>query len=62
MEPGEHDQLQGDHGRCEPSRLDVAGVELHVRAADIGERLEVVLGAPVEPQPQLGRVGLPGSR
>jgi hypothetical protein len=31
VEPGDHDQLERDRGRCEPARLEVAGVELDVR-------------------------------
>jgi hypothetical protein len=60
VEPGEHDQLQCDRGRSETSGFETAGVQLHVRAADIRQGLELVLFSPVEPQPQLGGIGLPG--
>jgi hypothetical protein len=50
VEPGEHDQLQGDRGRSETSGFEIACVQLHVRAADVGQWLELVLGAPVEPE------------
>jgi hypothetical protein len=40
VEPGEHDQLRGGRGRSETSGFETAGVQLHVRAAD------VVMGEP----------------
>ena len=62
VEPGDHDQLEGNGGRGETSGFQVAGIELNVGAADIGQRLELMLGAPVEPQAQLGGVCLPRPR
>ena len=60
VEPGEHDQLERDRGRREPSRLEIACVELHVGTADIRQRFQMVQFAPVEPQPNLSGVRLPG--
>jgi hypothetical protein len=36
VEPGEHDQLQRNGCRREPSGFEVAGVQLDVRSANIG--------------------------
>ena len=58
---GQHDQLQGHGGRGQTSGFEVPGVQLDVRAEDVGERLECVGSTPLEPQPKLDGVGLPGS-
>jgi hypothetical protein len=50
VEPGENDQLERDRGCGETSGFEVAGVQLHVWAADVGQWLKVVLFAPVEPE------------
>jgi len=50
VEPGQHNELERDRGRSEASGFEVARVELHVWASDVGQWLELVLGAPVEPE------------
>jgi hypothetical protein len=60
VEPRDHDQLERDGCRREPPGFEVAGVQLDVRPANIGQRLQSVLTAPVEPEAQLGGVRLPG--
>jgi hypothetical protein len=35
VEAGDHDQLEGNGGRGETSRFEVAGIELNVGAADV---------------------------
>jgi hypothetical protein len=45
-----------------PRASKVAGVQLDVRSADLGERVQPVLTAPGEPQKQLCGVRLPGPR
>jgi hypothetical protein len=50
VEPGQYDQLERDRGCGETSGFEVACVELHVWASDVGQWFKVVLFAPVEPE------------
>jgi hypothetical protein len=61
VEAGEHDQFERDRCRSEAPGFEITGVQLDMRAADVGEWLEVVLLAPVEPETYLGCVRLPGA-
>ena len=50
VEPGEHDQLERDGCRREPSGFKSPGIQLDVRSTNLGQRVQSVLTAPVEPQ------------
>ena len=61
VEPGEHDQLEGDRGGRQAARFEVAGVQLDMGTADLRQWVQVVLGTPVEPETHLSGVRLAGA-